>query len=120
MADRLADLRTPCLVLERGRMEHNIAAMAGRASALGVALRPHLKTCKSREIAALLAPGKRRVTVSTLEEAAYFAGDGFRDILYAVSIAPSAVRSASVEQQSQTLSSICDSAFNVPSGSRVA
>ena len=88
MADRLADLRTPCLVLERGRMKHNIAAMAGRASALGVALRPHLKTCKSREIAALLAPGKRRVTVSTLEEAAYFAGDGFRDILYAVSIAP--------------------------------
>lgn len=88
MAQRLAELLTPCLVLDRRRMQSNIDRMAQRAAALGVALRPHLKTCKSREIAALLAPARERVTVSTLQEAEYFADGGFRDILYAVSIAP--------------------------------
>ncbi|MBT8050195.1 MAG: alanine racemase [Gammaproteobacteria bacterium] len=88
MARRLAELNTPCLVLDRRRMQSNIKRMAQRAASLGVALRPHLKTCKSLEIGAYLAPGKKRVTVSTLREAEYFADGGFRDILYAVSIAP--------------------------------
>ena len=88
MAQRLAELNTPCLVLERRRMQSNIERMAQRAASLGVALRPHLKTCKSLEIGKRLAPGKKRVTVSTLREAEYFADGGFRDILYAVSISP--------------------------------
>lgn len=88
MSERLSDLPTPCLVLERSRLAANVERMAGRAAALGVALRPHLKTCKSVEIAQMVAPGRSRVTVSTLQEARYFAEAGFRDLLYAVGVAP--------------------------------
>jgi D-serine deaminase-like pyridoxal phosphate-dependent protein len=88
-SERLRDLPTPCLVLEQGRMQRNIARMADRSRALGVQLRPHLKTCKSAEIASRLAPDRARITVSTLLEAEYFADAGFSDILYAVGIVPS-------------------------------
>lgn len=88
MSERLSDLSTPCLVLERSRLASNVERMAGRARTLGVALRPHLKTCKSVDIAAMVAPGRSRVTVSTLQEARYFADAGFSDLLYAVGIAP--------------------------------
>jgi D-serine deaminase-like pyridoxal phosphate-dependent protein len=88
VTERLSDLPTPCLVLERARLATNIERMAGRARTLGVALRPHLKTCKSVDIAALAAPERSRVTVSTLQEARYFAAAGFKDLLYAVGIAP--------------------------------
>ena len=69
-------------------MQANIRRMADRADALGVELRPHLKTCKSVEIARLIKPGRADITVSTLQEAEYFARAGFRDIMYAVSIVP--------------------------------
>ena len=88
MTERLSDLPTPCLVLERSRLASNIERMADRARTLGVALRPHLKTCKSVDIAAMVAPERSRVTVSTLREARYFAAAGFSDLLYAVGIAP--------------------------------
>lgn len=88
MPERLHDLPTPCLVLDRGRLDRNIERMDARAGALGVTLRPHLKTCKSVDVARRAVPGRSRVTVSTLLEAAYFADAGFSDILYAVSIVP--------------------------------
>ncbi|MEE4218990.1 MAG: alanine racemase [Xanthomonadales bacterium] len=88
MGQRLSELLTPCLVLEGGKLERNIQRMAGRAEELGVSLRPHVKTCKSAAIAALLAPARSCITVSTLQEAEYFAREGFRDIMYAVSIVP--------------------------------
>src|SRR5690606_9318700 len=84
----LETIDTPALVLERGRMDANIARMRERAAALGVTLRPHLKTCKSVDVALrMVAPGDP-VTVSTLREAEYFAAAGFTDIFYAVAIAP--------------------------------
>ncbi len=88
MGQRLSDLLTPCLVLERGKLQRNIQRMARRAEALDVTLRPHVKTCKSAAIAALLAPARSCITVSTLQEAEYFACAGFHDIMYAVSIVP--------------------------------
>lgn len=69
-------------------MQKNIERMAERARALDVRLRPHVKTCKSDEIAVRLVSERSRITVSTLQEAEYFADAGFRDIMYAVSIAP--------------------------------
>jgi D-serine deaminase-like pyridoxal phosphate-dependent protein len=90
------DCETPCLLLDRGRLEANIALMAARARALGVVLRPHLKTAKSLEVAALSAdPADPRITVSTLKEADYFAAAGYRDILYAVGMAPNKLAHAS-------------------------
>lgn len=85
----LAALPTPVLLLDRTRLERNCARMRERAKTLGVILRPHLKTAKSATIAEIAHNGaKGPITVSTLAEAEYFAARGFRDILYAVPIAP--------------------------------
>ena len=87
---KLAELNTPSLVLERSRLERNLASMSTRVSGHGVDLRPHLKTAKSAEVARLATAGHSgAITVSTLDEAAYFARNGFRDITYAVGIVPS-------------------------------
>ncbi|MDW3206779.1 MAG: alanine racemase [Alphaproteobacteria bacterium] len=85
----LSDLETPRLILDRSRLEANIARMTAAVDALGVALRPHLKTAKSAAVGELATAGRRRgITVSTLQEAEYFADHGFTDITYAVGIAP--------------------------------
>jgi D-serine deaminase-like pyridoxal phosphate-dependent protein len=85
----LADLSTPCLILERGKLAHNLAHMAAMAAIKGVRFRPHLKTAKSTDIAHLVAPPPEgAITVSTLREAEYFAYHGWRDIFYAVGLGP--------------------------------
>jgi D-serine deaminase-like pyridoxal phosphate-dependent protein len=84
----LETIDTPSLVLDRRRMDRNIARMRERAAALGVTLRPHLKTVKSVDIARRIVASGDGITVSTLREAEYFADDGFIDIFYAVAIAP--------------------------------
>lgn len=85
----LHDLPTPCLLLDLGILKRNIAQMAAAvARHPGVALRPHMKTAKTAQIADLAAPGKGAITVSTLAEARYFADHGFRDQIYAVGITP--------------------------------
>lgn len=82
-------LETPCLVLDSGRMEGNIARLADHAAKLGVTLRPHLKTSKSLAVAQrTLTGGNGPATVSTLKEAAVFFEGGITDILYAVGISP--------------------------------
>ena len=86
---RLADLPTPCLVLDRVILERNIATMATALARHGVPLRPHMKTAKSIDVARLATAGQPGgITVSTLAEAEYFAGHGISDILYAVGITP--------------------------------
>lgn len=86
---RIDDLPTPALVLDRGKLMANLAAMTRRMTALGVRLRPHLKTAKSAKIAELAVAGNfGGITVSTLAEAKYFAQSGFRDITYAVGCVP--------------------------------
>lgn len=83
------DLETPCLVLDSGRMDRNIARLQERLAPLGVNLRPHLKTGKSVEVAhRLMSSPQGPATVSTLKEAEFFAAAGVRDIIYAVGIAP--------------------------------
>src|ERR1700675_4432853 len=86
---RLAALPTPSLVLDEARMARNIKRLRAHIDTLGVALRPHLKTAKSVEVARrLLTGGNGPATVSTLREAEVFAEAGVRDILYAVGISP--------------------------------
>ena len=66
---------TPCLLLDVGALERNIARMAGFAKAQGLALRPHAKTHKSRAIAILQAgAGAVGVCCATLHEAEQLAG----------------------------------------------
>lgn len=88
--DLLAALPTPALVLDERRMLRNVERLNTHLRALGVPLRPHLKTPKSVEVARrVLDGGTGPATVSTLREAEVFAEAGVRDILYAVGIAPS-------------------------------
>lgn len=86
---RLADLETPALLLDRARMDANVARMNAAVARHGVALRPHVKTAKCVEVASAMTEGwSGAITVSTLKEAEQFLAAGYRDILYAVGIAP--------------------------------
>ena len=107
----LAELRTPCLLLDAGRMERNIARLKDHLRGLGVPLRPHLKTAKSLEIARLLMPSPQGpATVSTLKEAEQFAAGGVRDILYAVGIVPAKLeRVIALRREGIDLSIVLDS-----------
>jgi D-serine deaminase-like pyridoxal phosphate-dependent protein len=81
---RLADLRTPALLVEQAILLRNLDGMARRARQLGVTLRPHVKTHKCVEIARLQRErGASGLTVSTLEEAEAFAAAGFTDLTWA-------------------------------------
>lgn len=94
-AATLADLDTPCALVDEARMQRAIVAMQRRIDALGVALRPHVKTAKCLEVAQRQREaGARGITVSTLKEAAEFSAAGFDDILYAVGLAPQKIGTA--------------------------
>ena len=85
----LADVRTPAAVLDLDVLERNVAAMAAKARALGVALRPHAKTHKCVEVARLQREhGAAGLAVATVPEARAFAAAGFDDITWAVPVVP--------------------------------
>lgn len=86
---RLDSIPTPSLLLDEAKMQRNISRLAQRVAGMGVALRPHMKTAKSMEVARRqLTGGTGPATVSTLAEAEAFAAADVRDILYGVGIAP--------------------------------
>jgi D-serine deaminase-like pyridoxal phosphate-dependent protein len=86
---KLEDLDTPCLLVDRDKVEANAARLKARLKKLGVPLRLHVKTAKSLEAAAFVLEGRKDpITVSTLKEAEQFFDGGYRDILYAVGFAP--------------------------------
>jgi len=87
-APALSTIDTPAAIVERPRMQHNIARMQERMNALGVRFRPHVKTSKCIDVArAQRDAGAQGITVSTLKEAEQFFAAGFTDILYAVGMA---------------------------------
>lgn len=85
---QLNELETPVLVLDRIRMDRNIARLRERLAAFDVTLRPHVKTNKSADVTRRLGAPGTPITVSTLKEAEYFFEHGWTDLLYAVGIAP--------------------------------
>ena len=107
----LLDVSTPAALIDQSRMLRNIARMQQRAHALGVRLRPHIKTSKCLEVARRQqAAGAAGITVSTLKEAEQFFAGGYPDILYAVSIAPSKLaRALALRRQGCALSIVVDS-----------
>jgi D-serine deaminase-like pyridoxal phosphate-dependent protein len=108
---RLVDLETPALLLDRAKMRTNVARMNAAVRAYGVALRPHLKTGKSVEVARAMTEGwSGAVTVSTLKEADEFFAAGYRDILYAVGIAPNKLtHAAALTAKGAALTLVLDS-----------
>lgn len=81
-------LDTPALILDRQRLDANLARMREHVARLGVALRPHMKTAKSAEVARRALPQGGGIAVSTLREAEYFFEHGYRDLFYAVGASP--------------------------------
>lgn len=104
-------LPTPALLLDLERVQSNIARLHSHLLALGVPLRPHLKTSKCVEVARLVMPSSAGpATVSTLREAEQFAAAGVRDLLYAVGIAPEKIpRVVALRNQGIDLSIVLDS-----------
>ncbi len=81
---KVSDLKTPCALVDLEIVDRNSARMGERMHALGVKLRPHVKTHKCAQAARFQTRGHfGGVTVSTLAEARFLAGHGFRDITYA-------------------------------------
>ncbi|MDQ0809448.1 D-serine deaminase-like pyridoxal phosphate-dependent protein [Streptomyces sp. B3I7] len=90
-AHTLAEPDTPFAVVDVHKVLRNAERLARRVERLGVTLRPHVKTAKSLDVAALLRDADGApcpVTVSTLAEAEAFADGGYTDLTYAVGIAP--------------------------------
>jgi len=86
---KINNLGTPSALVDLDRLERNATRMADHTRQLGVRLRPHVKTHKCVEAARIQTRGHfGGITVSTLAEAKGFAEAGFRDIIYAVPIAP--------------------------------
>lgn len=109
----LTDLQTPAFLVDRSTLNRNCTRMRDKALASGVAFRPHVKTHKSVEIGRIQHAGAAGpITVSTLAEAEVFAKDGFRDITYAVPLAPAREkldRAAALTAQIERFSVLIDS-----------
>lgn len=85
----LHTLTTPAALVDEARLLHNVRHMQQHLQALGVRLRPHVKTAKCLAVAERQrAAGSVGITVSTLKEAEVFFEAGETDTLYAVGIAP--------------------------------
>jgi D-serine deaminase-like pyridoxal phosphate-dependent protein len=104
-------LKTPAFLVDRNIVEQNCARMREKAIASGVKFRPHVKTHKTVEIARMQHGGALGpITVSTLAEAEFFADAGFRDITYAVPIAPEKLeRAAALARKIDSLNLLIDS-----------
>ena len=88
VAPRLpAGLDTPCLVVDLDVVEANARRMAEAMAARGVALRPHVKTHKSANLAWLqVEAGAQGLTVGTLGEAEVMVNAGLTDLFLAYPI----------------------------------
>ena len=115
----LKSIDTPALILDKGIMQANINRMHDKAKALGVTLRPHVKTSKCWEVVRRQLLGKEGpITVSTLKEAEEFALHGVTDMIYAVGIAPQKLpRVAALYEKGVDLKIILD---NVASANAVS
>lgn len=81
MPKTLADLDTPCVLIDLDRVETNLRRAQDHADQNGYALRPHTKTHKLPRFARQqLARGARGITVQKLGEAEIMADAGIEDI----------------------------------------
>jgi D-serine deaminase-like pyridoxal phosphate-dependent protein len=81
---KIADLDTPCLLLDLDTVERNIATMMESLAGKSAKVRPHFKTPKTPEVARRqLAAGAIGITVAKLGEAEVLADAGLGPILMA-------------------------------------
>jgi len=101
---------TPAFLVDRSIVQRNCDRMRQKALHSGVRFRPHVKTHKVAEIGRMQHGGEAGpITVSTLAEAEFFAAAGFRDITYAVPIAPEKLsRAAALAARIERLNVLID------------
>jgi D-serine deaminase-like pyridoxal phosphate-dependent protein len=107
-------LDTPEIVIDLDIAERNARRLQAALDERGIALRPHVKTHKSPDLARLqLGAGARGITVGNLGEAEVFADEGFDDIFIAYPIwvdGPKAIRlRALLDRPGLRLAVGCDS-----------
>ena len=110
----LEELDTPCLILDKSLLEKNCQKARKKCRELNTILRPHVKTPKSIEVTKIALDNKEGpITVSTLNEAEYFANAGFKDILYAVCVIPKKLNRLNFIQQKYScmIRMVIDSVF---------
>src|SRR5258707_7417545 len=109
--EELRHTPTPAFLVDLQTVSRNCQAMREKAQASGVAFRPHMKTHKTLEIARMQHGGTvGPLTVSTLAEAEMLADGGFRDVTYAVPIAPDKLgRAAALARRLERLNILLDS-----------
>jgi D-serine deaminase-like pyridoxal phosphate-dependent protein len=110
----LEELDTPCLILDKSLVEKNCQKARKKCRELNTILRPHVKTPKSIEVAKIALDNQEGpITVSTLNEAEYFANAGFKDILYAVCVIPKKLNRLNFIQQKYScmIRMVIDSVF---------
>lgn len=79
---RIEELETPAVVVDLDVLERNISTLAEYSRSHGLRLRPHTKTHKIPEIAAMqVAAGCRGLTVAKVGEAEVMSASGLDDIL---------------------------------------
>lgn len=78
---KIADLETPCVVIDLGKVEANLARVQAHSAANGYALRPHIKTHKLPRFAKRAVElGAIGITAQKLGEAEVMADAGLTDI----------------------------------------
>jgi D-serine deaminase-like pyridoxal phosphate-dependent protein len=91
-------IETPAVVVDADVLDRNIARTAALARERGLALRPHVKTHKVPEVAALqLAAGAVGLTVATIGEAEVFVDAGASDVFVAYPLWVSAAKAARLD-----------------------
>jgi len=82
VADAVAGLDTPAVLVDLDRLEVNLRELAAATASAGVAMRPHVKTHKIPWIAhRQLELGAVGITCATLREAEVMTGAGLDDVL---------------------------------------
>ncbi|MCC6627384.1 MAG: alanine racemase [Chloroflexi bacterium] len=115
--ERVADLDTPSVLVDLDALDRNIAAMAAVAERAGIALRPHMKTHQSPDIARRqLAAGAVGLACAKVSEAEAMADAGILDLFvcFPIVTAVKAWRLAALARRpGVTLSAIADSPTGV-------
>eukprot|EP01083_Nonionella_stella_P179390 636755_1 len=110
------ELQSPSLLINRDTVEQNCRTMQLVAAKHNLDLRVHVKTHKTLQIAEMQLRDQttKRIEVSTIPEAYYFANKGFNDILYGVILSESKfehIEQISNIQSPQTFCVMTDSLY---------
>ena len=105
----ISDLLTPAVLVDRRRLLRNISRVQGQATAAGVALRPHVKTHKSPEIAKWqIERGAAGICCAKVGEAEVMAAAGIGNIRLAYPVNPSNASRVLALMESASLSIVVD------------